>query len=205
MPQVFNQGSTPSVIDPQFSFSCASAICPDPLQAAFDRYTSILFFAGPPATPMGNSITGLTVSVANSVPLGFGVAENYTMNVPVSGVATVGQSSRRQLARREAEAAASIPRALRLTYAAHMLQVTADNQWGALRALETFSQLSVWSGAYAVNGSQYVIDTAPIQITDFPRWGWRSLLIDSSRHYLTPAAIKITLDGMSYNKLNTLQ
>lgn len=80
----------------------------------------------------------------------------------------------------------------------------ADTQWGALRGIESFSQLFVWSGYYGTNGSQYVLDSAPVTIVDYPRWPWRSLLIDSSRHFLLPSAIMAVLDGMSYMKLNTL-
>lgn len=44
----------------------------------------------------------------------------------------------------------------------------------------------------------------PSVVTDAPRYVWRGLLIDSSRHFLTVSAIKATLDAMSMNKLNTL-
>jgi hexosaminidase len=171
MPQSFTTGSTPTVLSPTFSFSCATSVCPDPLPAAFARYTSnILFFAGTPAPYAGNSVTGLVITVGAEANLTLGVSENYTLSVPVQGLATA----------------------------------TADTQWGALRAIETFSQLFVWSGMYAANGSQYVIDSAPVVVNDFPRWPWRSLLLDSSRHFLTPSAIKLMLDGMSYSKMSVL-
>ena len=79
---------------------------------------------------------------------------------------------------------------------------TADTQWGALRALETFAQLFAWAG----NGvpTRYGCASAPVAVADFPRWPWRGVLIDSSRHFLTTDAVKITLEAMAMNKLNTL-
>lgn len=59
--------------------------------------------------------------------------------------------------------------------------ITAANQWGALHALESFSQLVTW----VPGGSpEYSITNASIQITDAPRFRWRGMLIDTSRHYL---------------------
>ncbi len=105
-------------------------------------------------------------------------------------------------------------------------QLTALNQWGALRGLETFSQLVNWAPNGTANS--YSLPGTPIAINDYPRMQWRSacvrtplsvhldaapqpltgdgagVLIDSSRHFLTVSAIKVTLDAMSYNKMNRL-
>eukprot|EP01127_Copromyxa_protea_P002197 TRINITY_DN1208_c0_g1_i2.p1 TRINITY_DN1208_c0_g1~~TRINITY_DN1208_c0_g1_i2.p1 ORF type:complete len:421 (-),score=32.37 TRINITY_DN1208_c0_g1_i2:389-1651(-) len=68
--------------------------------------------------------------------------------------------------------------------------------WGALRGLETFSQLvRTKLGAYTIRKTS---------IQDGPRFGWRGLLIDTSRHWLPVTSILETIDAMSYNKLNTL-
>jgi len=80
--------------------------------------------------------------------------------------------------------------------------IIADTQWAALRGLETFSQLFQWSGNSIP--TSYGCAEVPVTINDFPRWPWRSVLIDSSRHFLSTSAVKMTLDAMSYNKLNTL-
>jgi hexosaminidase len=78
----------------------------------------------------------------------------------------------------------------------------ADTPWGALRALETFAQLFSWAG----NGvpTAYACASAPVAITDFPRWQWRGVLLDSARHFLTPAAIRRAIDAMQATKLNTI-
>ncbi|KYO25278.1 beta-hexosaminidase subunit alpha isoform X1 [Alligator mississippiensis] len=73
--------------------------------------------------------------------------------------------------------------------------LTADSVWGALRGLETFSQLV----GRAEDGTYYVNKT---DIVDFPRFRYRGLLLDTSRHYLPVGTILETLDVMAYNKLN---
>ncbi|XP_050711017.1 beta-hexosaminidase subunit alpha-like [Eriocheir sinensis] len=66
--------------------------------------------------------------------------------------------------------------------------------WGILRGLETFSQLLVPnSGAYNVKSTQ---------IRDFPRFSFRGLMLDTSRHYLPLTKIQQTLDLMAMNKFN---
>ncbi|KAG0714978.1 Beta-hexosaminidase subunit alpha [Chionoecetes opilio] len=70
----------------------------------------------------------------------------------------------------------------------------AQSVWGILRGLETFSQLLVPNAAvYNVNSTQ---------IRDFPRFSYRGLMLDTSRHYLPVSKIKETLDLMAMNKLN---
>nr|XP_012306689.1 beta-hexosaminidase subunit alpha isoform X2 [Aotus nancymaae] len=70
-----------------------------------------------------------------------------------------------------------------------------ETVWGALRGLETFSQL-VWKSA---EGTFFINKT---EIEDFPRFPHRGLLLDTSRHYLPLSSILGTLDVMAYNKLN---
>ena len=65
---------------------------------------------------------------------------------------------------------------------------------GALRGLETFLQLleSDRNGYY----------TPCVKIQDSPRFRWRGLLFDSSRHFQPIEVIKRNLDGMASVKLN---
>lgn len=67
---------------------------------------------------------------------------------------------------------------------------------GALRGLETLLQLQTSDSAgFFIQGAT---------ITDAPRFPWRGVLIDVSRHWEPPAVIKRTLDGMAAVKLNVL-
>ncbi|XP_041042665.1 beta-hexosaminidase subunit beta isoform X2 [Carcharodon carcharias] len=67
--------------------------------------------------------------------------------------------------------------------------------WGALRGLETFSQL-VYEDEYAT----HLINKT--EIFDAPRFAHRGVLLDTSRHYLPLKVILETLDAMSFNKFN---
>ena len=166
-PLSYSEGVASAEISSAFEISCVGDVCPDPLPAAFDRYTNLLFFAGLPPAPAGPALTGLSVSVVAAAPLGFDVDESYSLRVPVSGVATL----------------------------------TAATQWGALRGLESFSQLSAWGGNVL---GRYAVAGLPIAIDDAPRFPWRGLLVDTSRHFQPVEALYVTLDAMSYNKLNRM-
>lgn len=75
-----------------------------------------------------------------------------------------------------------------------LAQLKAPNQFGVIRGLETFYQMYNWT-----DGSVPTVD-----ISDWPRFQYRGLLIDTSRHYLTVPVIKQVLDAMSWIKLNVL-
>lgn len=67
--------------------------------------------------------------------------------------------------------------------------------WGALRGLETFSQL-------VYEDESYQLFIRPTEITDAPRFAYRGLLLDTARHYMPVETILKNLDAMAYNKLN---
>lgn len=73
--------------------------------------------------------------------------------------------------------------------------LTAESVWGALRGLETFSQL-----VYSPSADSYRIRS--VGVVDWPRFPHRGLLLDTSRHFLPLQTILETLELMSENKLN---
>ncbi|KAG6494167.1 hypothetical protein ZIOFF_049186 [Zingiber officinale] len=78
--------------------------------------------------------------------------------------------------------------------------IEANTIYGALRGLETFSQLCIPN----YENKSVEIQKAPWSIKDEPRFNFRGLLIDTSRHYLPVNVIKQVIDAMSYAKLNVL-
>ncbi|CAE7534192.1 hexb2 [Symbiodinium natans] len=78
--------------------------------------------------------------------------------------------------------------------------ITAETVWGALRGLETLSQLIVFN----FTTGQYSISGLPLHIEDAPRFPHRGLLIDSGRHFEPVAQVKALLDSMQYAKFNVL-
>jgi len=67
---------------------------------------------------------------------------------------------------------------------------------GAMRGLETLLQLvTADSAAFFLPG---------LTIDDSPRFPWRGLLLDVSRHFMPVEQVKRTLDGMALVKLNVL-
>ncbi|KAK7471603.1 hypothetical protein BaRGS_00035766 [Batillaria attramentaria] len=76
------------------------------------------------------------------------------------------------------------------------ISLTSQSVWGALRGLETLSQL-----LYEENGQVRIRNWT---ITDNPRFSHRGFLIDTSRHYLPLSIIKKHLDAMTWSKMNVL-
>jgi hexosaminidase len=79
-------------------------------------------------------------------------------------------------------------------------EITAKTIYGALHALETFSQLVIFNydeGCYHLVG-------IPIAIIDSPRYSHRGLLLDTSRHFQPLTELKRTIDALSYAKYNVL-
>ena len=72
----------------------------------------------------------------------------------------------------------------------------ANSAWGVLRGLETFSQLiyqSQETDKVVINGTF---------ILDYPRFTYRSILLDTARHFIPVPVLKQNLDAMMYNKMN---
>ena len=76
--------------------------------------------------------------------------------------------------------------------------LTAKTVFGALRGLETFSQLVQWnasSGAYSIQHTE---------VTDYPRFPFRGVLVDVARHFIPLSNLMAIVDAMCAVKLNAL-
>ncbi|GMI79069.1 beta-hexosaminidase 2, BETA-HEXOSAMINIDASE 3 [Hibiscus trionum] len=71
--------------------------------------------------------------------------------------------------------------------------LTAETAWGAMRGLETFSQL-VWGDPPAIPVGLYIWDA--------PLFAHRGIMLDTSRNYYGVEDILRTIEAMSANKLN---
>lgn len=80
------------------------------------------------------------------------------------------------------------------------IQLTAKTVYGAYHGFQTLSQLIQWS----FDTKTYIIPGAPITIQDAPKFPWRGLLIDTSRHFEPILSIYRTIEAMTYAKMNTL-
>ncbi|XP_042977761.1 beta-hexosaminidase 3 isoform X2 [Carya illinoinensis] len=76
----------------------------------------------------------------------------------------------------------------------------AQTIYGALHGLQTFSQLCYFNFTLEV----IQVPRVPWTVIDKPRFSYRGLLIDTSRHYLPLPVIKKVIDSMTYAKLNVL-
>jgi hexosaminidase len=75
-------------------------------------------------------------------------------------------------------------------------KLTGSTTLGVLRGLQTFLQL------VAINPSGFAAPA--VTIKDQPRFPWRGLLIDVSRHFIPLDVLKRNLDGMAAVKMNVL-
>jgi hexosaminidase len=83
-----------------------------------------------------------------------------------------------------------------LAVTAQHARLSAPTPVGVLRGIETFLQL--------VDLDAHGFGVPAVEIRDRPRFAWRGLLIDVSRHWMPEPVIKRNLDAMAALKLNVL-
>ncbi len=74
------------------------------------------------------------------------------------------------------------------------IQLNANQSLGVFRGLETLLQL--------IGVTEKTIAIPAVSINDFPRFQWRGLLLDTSRHFFSVATIKRQIDAMAAAKYN---
>ena len=85
--------------------------------------------------------------------------------------------------------------AIDITADSSIASITSNSVWGAVYALDTFSQVVEAGNA---------IRHSPLHITDRPRYPWRGFLMDTANHFLSMDTIRTLVDGMASVKLNVL-
>ncbi len=89
-----------------------------------------------------------------------------------------------------------------LTVANNRAQLTADTPLGVLRGMETFLQLVEQNPA--AEGATPGFSVPNVSIQDEPRFPWRGLSFDVSRHFMPVGTVKREIDAMAAVKLNVL-
>ncbi|XVF23795.1 hypothetical protein REPUB_Repub13aG0070000 [Reevesia pubescens] len=182
LPSEFTSGNETLTVDPTLSLSVLGKGGDlKILREGFERYKKIIFkhvsgvsiFEKLRGIRSVYDISELRIIVnSDSEELQLGVDESYTLFVAKNdGKSIVGEAT-----------------------------IEANTVYGALRGLETFSQLCAFD--YGTKSVQ--VYKAPWFIKDKPRFAYRGLLLDTSRHYLPIDVIKQIIESMSYAKLNVL-
>lgn len=96
------------------------------------------------------------------------------------------------------------PEGYELTVAAESIVIRAPAQAGIFYGVQTLLQMlppEIFS-SNRVESVNWQIPCAHIE--DWPRFTWRGILFDVSRHFFTKPEVKAVLDAMALQKLNTL-
>ena len=80
------------------------------------------------------------------------------------------------------------------------IRVEANDYSGIISAITTIRQLL--PAAIEVQGEKQTYSIPVVQIEDVPRFEWRGLMLDASRHFWSKDEVKHVLDLMSLYKLN---
>lgn len=162
-----------------FVFNATGNTCDD-LEAAFDRYYKMIFDT--PNSYEANSKSSKRTHKAN--PAEINGLDVYVHN-PCTG---------------KPRPALGMSENYKLQISSGKAMLSSDSLWGALRGLETFSQI-VYETMYESHGLWLVNET---MIEDAPRFQHRGFLIDSSRHFLEKNVILQFVSALSMAKYNIL-
>jgi hexosaminidase len=101
--------------------------------------------------------------------------------------------------RRLAYPLSASPEAYRLEVGPGGIVISAGTDAGLLYGAVTF-----WQLLSQEEGPARTIDVPALEIVDAPRFGWRGIMLDSARHFQSPAFVKSLIDAMALHKLNVL-
>lgn len=91
-----------------------------------------------------------------------------------------------------------------LQSSANGISITAADPAGLFYGVQTLLQLlpAAIESKTAMNGVKWTVPA--VNITDYPRFAWRGLMFDVSRHFFTKAEVKVFIDQMARYKFNLL-
>ena len=107
-----------------------------------------------------------------------------------------GSSTQRKPIIRFVRAPGMAPEGYRLTTGPMSATISATSDAGLF-----YGAVTLWQLATQDDGKHRV---AALTIEDAPRFGWRGLMLDSARHFQSPAFVRHLIDWMAANKLNRL-
>lgn len=185
LPQAYTSLNTQSLLDKnefEFKFENKSVIC-DVIYLAFTRYAKIMF------DPLQYRINEELLHT-----------DTYKNTYQVRSVNSFQGDMLESLTVNVHQPCEDYPQlesdeSYTLKVSSTTATIEANSAWGALRALETFSQLLIENefGELLINHTH---------IHDFPRFNHRGVLLDTSRHFISKNIIKIHLEAMAANKMN---
>ena len=97
----------------------------------------------------------------------------------------------------DAELRLGVDESYALDISAAGASLTAATVWGAVRGLETVSQLARHTWTTTAAGA--------VTVADAPRFPVRGLMLDTSRHFMPVGVIKQVIELMAYLKMNSLR
>ena len=117
------------------------------------------------------------------------------VNLQTEGINTAGKSIKISLNKEQNEALGTEGYVLEVN--ANMIQLTANNSAGIFNGLQTLKQLIPLG-----TDSSEDVNVMGCKITDYPRFAWRGLMLDVSRHFFSVEDVKDYIDKMAQYKFN---
>lgn len=171
-PASFDLGKSQVKLSGDFKFVQTQPNKSDRLSRAFDRYTNLLHGNSGNGHDDKTSFTQCEVNVKSVISCPKKEKASLDLDVDESYGITIDESGD--------------------------CKIESQTIWGAMHALETFSQL------LTRDGSKLSMNYAPVKVEDKPRYSHRGVLVDSARHFLPMDAVKRIIDTFPMSNFNVM-
>ena len=184
---------------PMTAWVCAVSLCLLAVGPAAAREAPPAIFPVPASVTAGQGTWTLPVVLPIAVPRGDrGAAAAATLLADLMRRSAIATRSDAPSVVRFRRTTGGASEGYRLVVDASGATISATTDAGLRYGAVTLWQLA--SAARVENGRRRL---AAVTIDDAPRFAWRGLMLDSARHYQSPAFIRQLLDVMVASKLNT--